>query len=142
LCVAVYGAEKSYQAACVADSSDSFLLHVSAAARHAKRTRQILQDLTIFNYAGIAITREMIFEARGIENVLTRRATHSGDDEQRVAPRAAPVTDVHVRVSATHGVRGFGRGWKKRAAGGRKRRGRFDAGACGAFVQRRKHGRR
>lgn len=68
---AAHGAESSYQAACVAGWGEQFLRHLAAAARHAKRARQILQDLTHSHHLTIEVSRELIFEARGIENILT-----------------------------------------------------------------------
>ena len=63
--------DRSYRAASTAGSGDAFILHVSAAARQAKRARQTLQDLTQMGYASIETTRELILEARGIEAILT-----------------------------------------------------------------------
>ena len=84
---AAVGLEKSYDAACIAGWGDSFLLHISAAARHAKRVRQILQDLMHLNYSDSAFTRELMFEARGVENILT--ASKNTLSRRRAARRAA-----------------------------------------------------
>ena len=71
LTTASTGVDVSYSAACTAGSRDAFILHISAAARHAKRTRQILQDLTHLGHVNIDITRELILEARAVEAILT-----------------------------------------------------------------------
>jgi hypothetical protein len=71
LSTATTGVDTSYRAACTAGSRDVFIVHISAAARHAKRARQILQDLTHRGYARIETTRDLILEARGIEAILT-----------------------------------------------------------------------
>jgi len=63
--------DAAYQAACVAGSRDRFILHVAAAARHARRERRILQDLTHLHHPSLDATRELILEARGIEAILT-----------------------------------------------------------------------
>jgi len=71
LTTATTGVATSYGQACSAGGRDSFIVHVSAAARHAKRAKQILQELTQLNCAGIDTTRELILEARGIEAILS-----------------------------------------------------------------------
>jgi hypothetical protein len=47
------------------------LLHLSTAAREAKRARKLLLDLTQLGYLDIDVTREPMLEARGIENILS-----------------------------------------------------------------------
>ena len=83
---AAHGAESSYQAACVAGWGEQFLRHIAAAARHAKRARQILQDLTQAHHVSIEVSRDLILEARGIENILTA----SKNTLQRKKARARP----------------------------------------------------
>jgi hypothetical protein len=64
------GVDVSYCAACRVTWTDDFLPHVSAAARHAKRTRQLLQDLAHMNYVSLEDARDLIHEARGLEAIL------------------------------------------------------------------------
>jgi len=75
LSTATTGVVTSYRAACTASSRDDFIVHISAAARHAKRARQILQDLTHLGYASIETIRDLILEARGIEAILSASKT-------------------------------------------------------------------
>jgi hypothetical protein len=62
--------DMSYTAACEVGRAEEFLPHISAAARHAKRTRRLLQDLVLMNYVTIEIAREVILESRGVEAIL------------------------------------------------------------------------
>jgi hypothetical protein len=60
----------SYQAACKVGRAEDFLPHVSAAARHARRARRLLQDFVQMNYVTIVNAREVILEARALEAIL------------------------------------------------------------------------
>ena len=64
------GLDVSYTAAWAVTWADDFLPHISAAARHAKRARQLLQDLAHMNYVRPETARELIHEARGLEAIL------------------------------------------------------------------------
>jgi len=80
----------SYEAASVAGSRDSFIVHMSAAARHAKRARHLLHDLTQTHHVDIEHSRELILEARGIEAILgasrtTARRRHRDFNARSIA---------------------------------------------------------
>jgi hypothetical protein len=60
----------SYGAASAVTWADDFLPHIAAAARHAKCARQRLQDLVQMKYVSLEAARDLIHEARGLENIL------------------------------------------------------------------------
>ena len=60
----------SYRAASEVTRADDFVPHIAAAARHAKRARQLLQDLVMMDYITIGTARDLILEARGLEAIL------------------------------------------------------------------------
>ena len=62
--------DTSYRAACTVTWADDFLPHVSAAARHARRARQLLQDLAHMNYVTLSAARDLIYEVRCLEAIL------------------------------------------------------------------------
>jgi hypothetical protein len=64
------GVDVSYSSACAVVWADDFLPHVSSAARHAKRARELLQDLAHLNYVSLEAARDLIHEARGLEAIL------------------------------------------------------------------------
>ena len=78
-----------YRHACASRSSEEFVDRISAVARHAKRTRATLMLVTQLDYLPIAETRELIFEARGLENVfVASRNTAKKNHRKRLAARS------------------------------------------------------
>jgi hypothetical protein len=59
-----------YRAACVSQSPDQFIVHMSAVARNAGRARTRLQDMVRANHITIEAARELILEARGLEAIF------------------------------------------------------------------------
>ena len=59
-----------YRAACVSQSPEQFIVHVSAVARNARRARTLLQDMVRANHITIEAARELILEARGLEAIV------------------------------------------------------------------------
>jgi hypothetical protein len=62
--------DTSYAAACDV-WGERFVLHISAAARHAKRARVRLQDLAHLDHVTLEAARALLPEARAIEAILT-----------------------------------------------------------------------
>jgi hypothetical protein len=59
-----------YRAACVSQSADQFIVHMSAVARNARRARTLLQDMVRANQVPIEAARELILGARGLEAIF------------------------------------------------------------------------
>ena len=80
--------DNGYRHTCASRSPDEFIQRISAVARHAKRTKATLMLLTQLDYLPIAETRELICEARGLENIfLASRNTAKKHHRTRLAVR-------------------------------------------------------
>ena len=80
--------DAGYRHTCMSTSPDEFIERISAVARHAKRTKATLMLLTQLDYLPIAETRELIFEARGLENIfVASRNTAKKNHRKRLAAR-------------------------------------------------------
>jgi hypothetical protein len=92
LTTAATGVDSAYKAATIASSAEHFLAHISAAARHAKRIRHLLQDSVQLGYVAIELAREPILEARGIEAILAKanRTAHRRRGRRAVRPPVTP----------------------------------------------------
>jgi len=63
--------DAGYRAACASASPEQFVSRMSDAARNAKRTKAALMLLTQLDYTSITDVRNLIIEARALENVFT-----------------------------------------------------------------------
>jgi hypothetical protein len=59
-----------YRAACVSQSPEQFIVHISAVARHVRRATTLLQDMVHANHVSIESARALILEARGTRGYL------------------------------------------------------------------------
>jgi len=62
--------DAGYRHTCASGSPDEFIRRIAAVASHAKRTKATLMLLTQLAYLPIVETRELIVEARGLENIF------------------------------------------------------------------------
>ena len=62
--------EAGYRHACSSSSPDEFVARISHVARNARKTKATLMLLTQLDYLAIAETRDLIIEARALENVF------------------------------------------------------------------------
>ena len=80
-----------YRHACASSSPDQFASRISEVAVHARRTKALLMLLVQLGYVPVADIRELIMEARGLENILVasrntaRRRLHNRRNSQRRA---------------------------------------------------------
>jgi hypothetical protein len=80
--------DRGYRQTCDSRSPDEFIQRISAVARHAKRTKATLMLLTQLDYLPIGETREVICEARSLENIfLASRNTAKKHHRTRLAVR-------------------------------------------------------
>jgi len=83
--------DAGYRHTCASGSPDEFIARISAVATKAKRTKATLMLLTQLSYLPIAETRELIFEARGLENIfVASRNTAKRRHRERLASRRNP----------------------------------------------------
>ena len=81
--------DAGYRHTCASRSPDEFIERICAVARHAKRTKATLMLLTQLAHLPIAETRELIFEARGLENIfVASRNTAKKNHRKRLAARS------------------------------------------------------
>lgn len=59
-----------YRHACASASPGQFLARISHVARNAKRTKATLMLLTQLDYLSISQSRDLLFEARGLETIF------------------------------------------------------------------------
>jgi four helix bundle protein len=80
-----------YRAACVSQTPDQFIAHISAAARHAKRARVLLLRMVELDHLTIEVARQLILEARVLEAILTasRNTARRRKRERAARPTAA-----------------------------------------------------
>jgi len=62
--------DAGYRHACASSTPKEFISRISHVARQAKRTKATLMLLAQLEYLPIASVRELIFEARGLENIF------------------------------------------------------------------------
>ena len=86
---ACHDMDAGYRHTCASGTPDEFITRISAVASHAKRTKATLMLLTQLAYLPIAETRELIFEARGLENIfVASRNTAKRNHRKRLAARS------------------------------------------------------
>jgi len=82
------GMDSGYRHTCASRSPEEFIERISAVVRHAKRTKATLMLLTQLDYLPIAATRELIFEASGLEHIfVASRNTAKKNHRTRLAAR-------------------------------------------------------
>jgi len=80
--------DDGYRHTCASRSAEEFIDRIAAVARHVTRTKATLMLLTQLHYLPIAETRELIFEARGLENIfVASRNTAKKNHRKRLAAR-------------------------------------------------------
>lgn len=62
--------EAGYRHACASASPEEFTKRISEVALHAKRTKALLMLLVQLGYVPVPDIRELIIEARGLENIF------------------------------------------------------------------------
>jgi hypothetical protein len=81
--------EAGYCHACASASPDEFTRRISEVAIHARRTKALLMLLAQLGYIPVPDIRELIIEARGLENILiASRNTAKKRQRSRANPRA------------------------------------------------------
>lgn len=89
--------EAGYRHACASASPAQFVSRISVVARNAKKAKASLMLLTQLEYVAIELSRELIIEARALENIFvasrnTAKRRQSGRPASRTHPPERAVT--------------------------------------------------
>jgi hypothetical protein len=71
---AATGVDSEYRAACLAVSRSTFICCISSAARHARRSTDLLLDLVQQRHATIESARELMLESRALASIFQASA--------------------------------------------------------------------
>ena len=81
--------DRGYRHACASSSPAEFTSRISKVASQAKRTKATLMLLAQLDYVPIESVRELIFEARGLENIFkAARNTAKRRQQKRALARS------------------------------------------------------
>ena len=98
--------DANYRHACASSSPDEFISRISQVTNNAKRTKATLMLLAQLDYLSIESVRELIVEARGLENIFSAsRNTAKRRRRWTTRASAAKLTD-RSRLGARD--KGFG----------------------------------
>jgi hypothetical protein len=87
--------DAGYRHACASASPTDFISRISAVARHAKKTKASLMLLTQLDYVPITKTRDLILQARGLENIFV---TSRNTAKRRYRARLGSRRNSHERA--------------------------------------------